>query len=285
MMNKIDFEKKMIDYIYSSPENFIKKENTLRADLEGMRIFDEPLIGYASAGDTFFTEAKSPEVIGGHFMAPEDWLPEAKTVIAVFLPFTEQVRLANRQDLSWPAEEWLHARIEGQAFQNKICRFVEELLKKEGFAALAPMIDSRFSNANPFTKDKADQKYYTSNWSERHAAYVAGLGTFGLSKGLISRKGVAGRYLSIITSAYFDSSERPYKGVYDYCSNCGVCARNCPVGAISLANGKTHQPCSTFLDSTKAKHAPYYGCGKCQVKVPCEDKAPNEPLIKKHIIS
>jgi epoxyqueuosine reductase QueG len=279
-MEKTHFEKMLKDHILSSQDNFIKKEEALRSDLEGMRIFDEPLFGYASTADSFFAEAKSPEVIGAHFIGPEEWLPGAKTVISVFLPFSARVREANRLDMTWPAYEWLHGRIEGQAFQVKICRFAEELLKKEGFAALTPMIDSRLSSRSPLTNDKTEQAFYTTNWSERHAAFAAGLGTFGLSKGLITRKGVAGRYLSVITSAQFDPTGRSYKGVYDYCILCGACAANCPVGAISKEKGKLHYPCSEFLASVKAKHGPYYGCcGKCQVKVPCEDKAPGAGLL------
>jgi epoxyqueuosine reductase QueG len=277
-MDKTYFEKSLNNFIQDSPGNYIKKENALRPDLEGMRIFDEPLFGCASAEDPYFTEAKKPEIIGPHFMAPQEWLPGAKTVIAVFLPFTAQVREANRQNMDWPADEWLLARIEGQAFQNTICCFAVELLEKDGFATLAPMIDSRLSTASPLTKDKADQIYHTSNWSERHVAYAAGLGTFGLSKNLISRKGAAGRYLSVITTAPFEADERGYTGIYDYCSNCGACIRNCPTGAISKEKGKLHPPCSAFLDSTKARHAPYYGCGKCQVKVPCEIAPANSAI-------
>ena len=273
-MDKSEFEKVLKEYIRDAPENCVEKEIALRPDLAGMRIFDEPLIGYAAADDPYFLEAKKPGIIGAHFMTPQEWLSGAKTVISLFLPFTEQVRLANRQNMAWPAAEWLHARIEGQAFQNKICRFAEDFLKKKGFAALVPMIDSRFQTGNPIAHDKTEQAFYGSNWSERHAAYAAGLGTFGLSKGLITRKGVAGRFLSIVSGVPFEPDQRPYTGIYDYCLFCGACVRNCPAGAISKEGGKLHYPCSEFLDSVKVKHAPRYGCGKCQVKVPCEAKAP-----------
>ena len=274
LMNKAAFERAVGDYIRTSPENYIQKEAALRPDIAGMRIFDDPVFGYASADDSYFTEAKKPGVIGDHFMLPAEWLAGANTVISVFLPFTEQVRSANRQNLSWPADEWLNARIEGQAFQDTLCRFAEGLLKAEDFTALAPMTDSRLCKVSPLTDDKTEQAFYTSNWSERHVAYAAGLGTFGLSKGLITRKGSAGRCISVITGAVFEPDKRPYMGVYDYCSFCGVCARNCPAAAISKESGKNHYLCSEFLDATRAKHAPRFGCGKCQVKVPCESIAP-----------
>ena len=273
-MEKTEFEKALADYVSNSSENYVNEEAALRPELAGMRIFDAPVFGYARADDPYFTEAKKPEVIGPHFLTPLEWLPDAKTVIAVFLPFSAQVREANRLNMAWPADEWLHGRIEGQTFQAGFCRFAENLLKEKGFPAVAPANDSRLSGVSPFTKDKTEQAYYTCNWSERHAAYAAGLGTFGLSKGLISRKGVAGRYSSIITCAFFEPDRRPYTGIYDYCTNCGACIRNCPAGAISKEKGKLHSPCSEFVNTTKAKHAPRYGCGKCQVKVPCEDRAP-----------
>ena len=273
-MEKEHLEKTIKDYILSSPENCVKKENALRPELEGMSIFDEPLFGYASAGDPYFVEAKKPEIVGAHSMTPDEWLSGAKTVIALFLPFTTQVRKANQVDMAWPSPEWLHGRIEGQAFQENICRFIIELLEKNNFAALAPMLDSRVIRTNPEITDQTKQAHYGSNWSERHAAYAAGLGTFGLSKGLITRKGTAGRYLSVITTAQYEPFNRPYKGVYDYCVNCGICIRNCPVNAISQEQGKLHYPCSVFIDKVREKYSPYFGCGKCQVKVPCEDKAP-----------
>jgi epoxyqueuosine reductase len=44
------------------------------------------------------------------------------------------------------------------------------------------------------------QRYsYASSWSERHAAYAAGLGTFGLCDGLITARGKAVRFGSIIS--------------------------------------------------------------------------------------
>lgn len=131
-MDKAVFETTLKEYIENSPENRVKEEAALRPDLAGMRIFDEPLFGYASAADPYFAEAKKPGVIGAHFMGPAEWLPEAKTVISLFLPFTEQVRAANRGNPARPADEWLHARVEGQAFQDLICRYAQDLLGREG---------------------------------------------------------------------------------------------------------------------------------------------------------
>jgi epoxyqueuosine reductase QueG len=273
-MEKQSFEDAVQDYVQNNPGNRVAPEIALRPDLGGMRIFAGPIAGYAAAGDPFFGELKKPGVIGPHFLAPREWLENAETVIALFLPFTEQVRAANRKNMDWPADEWLHARIEGQVFQNEICRFATALLEGAGFSAAAPMTDPRFSRRSPLTEDKNSQDFYTSNWSERHAAYASGLGTFGLSRGLITRRGIAGRFISIITSAPFEADQRDYSGIYDYCTRCGACVRNCPAGAISPEEGKRHPPCSAFVEFTGVKHKPRFGCGKCQVGVPCEAGIP-----------
>ena len=115
---------------------------------------------------------------------------------------------------------------------------------------------------------------FSSNWSERHAAYAAGLGTFGLSKGLITEKGIAGRFASIIIDAEAAPDERKYTGIYDYCTMCGACVRRCPGQAITLEEGKNHNICNTTVNTLSAPHAPRYGCGLCQTKVPCESRIP-----------
>jgi epoxyqueuosine reductase QueG len=275
-MDKSTFEKTVKENVQNNPLNFVAKEIALRPILAGMKIFDEPLFGYASADDPLFLELKKKGIIGPHFMAPAEWLPEAKSIVSLFFPFTKIVREANKKNMDWPADEWLHARIEGQVLVREICGFIVSLFEKDGFAALGPMLDSRFSDNSPFTQNKEEQDFYTSNWSERHVAYAAGLGTFGLSCGLITQKGMAGRFTSVISSACLESENRPYTDAYDYCTRCGVCVKNCPGKAISLEKGKSHFLCSTFLDETIAKHKPRYGCGKCQVKVPCEFKKPGQ---------
>lgn len=100
------------------------------------------------------------------------------------------------------------------------------------------------------------------------------LGTFGLSKGLITKRGIAGRFGSIITELYLALDNRAYHEIYEYCSMCGAYVKNCPVKAISIENGKDHNICSKLLDITADKFKPRYGCGKCQINVPCENRIP-----------
>ena len=61
---------------------------------------------------------------------------------------------------------------------------------------------------------------------------------------------------------------------------CGVCIDRCPVQAISFENGMKPALCSGFLNKVSEKHNPRYGCGKCQVSVPCESEIPDIANIK-----
>ncbi|KOA18561.1 4Fe-4S binding domain protein [Clostridium homopropionicum DSM 5847] len=71
-----------------------------------------------------------------------------------------------------------------------------------------------------------------------------------------------------------EPDRRDYENIYEYCSMCGKCVKNCPANAISLIYGKSHDACSDFLDKTAEKYKPRYGCGKCQINVPCESNIP-----------
>lgn len=238
-------------------------------------LYDEPVIGFASARDEIFETFRRKEVIGANFMGPDEWLPEAQAVVSFFLPISETVRKSNKADPSDPSKEWLYARIEGQEFIGKYMAAIKKMLEEKGIAACVPSSDERFGlKIEPTIEGLRPAFHADSKWSERHAAYACGLGTFGLSRGLISEKGMAGRYASIIVSAEFEPTLRQYTGVYDWCINCGACMRRCPANAISLKHGKNNLKCHKHVEKMKAKYSPRYGCGKCQVGVPCESRRP-----------
>lgn len=282
-MDKQDIIRLVSNYVDSSEDNLITKENAISEAVVGMKMFEAPILVFGTADDDYFKLLKDTSAIGEHFMTPREWLPQAKTVISFFLPFTEAVKKGNRRDMEWPSEEWLHARIEGQAFINKLCRHLKSELVNAGYSSIVPSLDERFwSKAKPkndsssLSDNGGTALSFTSTWSERHVAFVCGLGTFGLSKGLITRKGIAGRFGSIITEMYIAPDKREYESIYEYCTACGACVRNCPADAIDLDKGKNHTMCSDFLDITSEKYKPRYGCGKCQVKVPCENGIPKK---------
>ena len=256
--------------------NCIMPENEMKSEQPLLRMFDRSLVGISSAADTFFTETcKRPKVVGPHFITPLEWLPEAKSVISIFFNFTTSVTASNIPDPIWPSYEWLYARYEGQMFINKIMSELQNFLQAKGFAAIVPSSDSRFKDVNVTTdKRSLSGMSFTSVWSERHAAYASGLGTFGLSKGLITRNGMAGRFGSIVTSLSLAPTAKRYSRIYEHCIMCGKCAANCPAEAITLKSGKDHFKCNEFGARVKKRFPPRLGCGKCQVNVPCQNCVP-----------
>ena len=267
-MDKNEILSSAVKFTRDSPFNVISDKVAIHSNYTGMKIFDSPIFAFGSAADELYERYLSSDIIGDHFITPAGWLPAAKTVISFFLPYTERIRSANAADYRWPAGEWLHGRYEGQLLVTELSRHINNLLLDNGYRSLVPTLDARYKNGSVETG-------FTSNWSERHAAFACGLGTFGLSKGIITKNGTCGRFGSVITELALPADGRPYQDTYEYCIQCGLCAAHCPVYAISLQEGKKHPPCSAFLDKVREKENPRYGCGKCQIRVPCESKIPN----------
>ena len=263
--------------LYDSwPENFVPEEAALRSDLSGMRIFDTPLFGISSAADPLYEQLKREGVIGPWHRSPGEWLPGARRVISLFFPFTEQVRKAQRAETEEVSPEWLHGRIEGHDAMLVFAARLKDQIEESGYDAMIPVTEEAFSSVKGGCGlpgyPSMTEATFGSNWSERHAAYISGLGTFGLSGGLITRRGMAGRFCSIITNRLFPVTERSYTRYDEWCIRCGACARRCPVEAISLENGKDHIRCHAQIDASRIRYAPRYGCGHCQTGVPCEDR-------------
>ncbi|MDL2260282.1 hypothetical protein LJB99_05360, partial [Deltaproteobacteria bacterium OttesenSCG-928-K17] len=119
-----------------------------------------------------------------------------------------------------------------------------------------------------------DTKTLQAGWSHRSAAFVAGLGRFGLNRMLIGPAGGAGRY-----GTAFLSVELPPSPKYDedHClylksGQCRACARDCPVGALT-ENGYDRHLCYQHLLKISADLGYADGsldvCGKCDVAGPC----------------
>jgi epoxyqueuosine reductase QueG len=176
-----------------------------------------------------------------------------------------------------PSKEWYLSYHWGEAFNNALRDHLTDALMNAGHAAVAPMRDERFVMLPD-----------TSNWSERHSAYIAGMGTFSLSYSFITQRGCAGRFGSVITDSALDPTPRTATSLRGNClfehdGSCGDCMARCPVGAITPQK-KDHLACKDFLVSRVVSEYPQrYGgirslcCGKCQTAVPC---ARTDPMRK-----
>jgi epoxyqueuosine reductase len=249
-------------------------------------LFDEPIIGFASGADPLFSELK--KVIGPFHMTPREALmeeairakvppPRAKDtgVIAYVLPIANSTRLDNSSMSSAPSHSWAYTRLYGERFNQGLESNIVSRLREQGYLAVAP-------DLSPSYKILMDDRIGpTSNWSHRHIAYAAGLGSFGLSDGFITRSGIAHRLGSVVVNVPFTSPKRG--GIHQDCiyfqtGKCNACAKRCPVGAIT-ADGHDKEKCREFVFSQipyirNNYHLDIYACGLCQTGVPCESKSP-----------
>jgi epoxyqueuosine reductase len=259
--------------------------NTL-CDPANERAWDDPLVGFSRGDDPLFQQYK--EYVGPFHWTPieifdktfpaEQATPGELTVISWVLPQTEATKADNRKEMVYPAERWARARIYGEQVNNQVRQRLVDALLAAGYTAMAPM-------SSPYWHGERSERFgRASTWSERHAAYAAGLGTFGLCDGLITPKGKAMRVGSAIARMEIPATPRPYADHHAYClffsqGICGECIDRCPVGAISEA-GHDKGACSRHLRPSTAEYVKSqygfdgYGCGLCQTGVPCESKIP-----------
>ena len=261
-------KKEIIRFIRENPANRLPDSDT--------PYFDEPLVGFTSASDSIFTDYK--RIIGSFHLLPSELLPEALSVICWLLPINLAVRASNRREREWPSREWSLTRTNGEAVNASLRRHLVSWLEGMGNMAVAPQY-------SPLWKELSETPVgIASTWSERHAAYSAGLGTFSLSDGFISKRGIAHRCGSVITNLQLLPStitavDHRQNCLYHKNGSCGLCIARCPVGAISLA-GHDKNICREFVygtvpDKLSVEYGvPQLGCGLCQTKVPCEAMIP-----------
>jgi epoxyqueuosine reductase QueG len=165
---------------------------------------------------------------------------------------------------------------------------LQQYILEQGYEAVVPQQDERWwqnAEATVVGPDGRLRRIYSTNWSERHAAFGAGLGTFSLTGNFITEKGTAGRLVSLVTSApikgekaFLLRSDLP--GIYDNCTLCGACKKRCPVGAIPDEPGtKIILTCRTFMGRVSKARTPLWGCGLCQAAIPCEHTNPARKKI------
>ena len=267
-------EKQIKDFINSAPENTLRNNKSDKAWLD-------PLVGFSSGDDPLYQELKkdigvfhwTPVEIFTRTFPSAQVTPDQLTVISWVLPQTEATKSDNRKETVYPSERWARARIFGEEVNRRLCGHVVATLQEAGYDAVAPML-------SPFFELKTSEHYgFASTWSERHAAYASGLGTFGLCDGLITPKGKAMRFGSVVANITIAPTKRPYHNHHAYClflsqGLCGMCIQRCPVGAIS-ETGHDKALCRNYLFSATAEYVKShfgfkgYGCGLCQTNVPC----------------
>lgn len=277
-------ERVIYDFVRQSPANRLES-------FDNEPIFEPPLIGFADGDDPLFAEYKKV-VNEGHFhprevltkhlretLKTDEPGPDHVSVISFVLPINRKTLATNAREKVGPSLRWNHTRWKGQDFITELSKHLVLTLEGLGVRALAP-------DLSPFFKLNRDP--LGSNWSQRHMAYAAGLGTFSLSEGFITAKGLAMRCGSVVAGMKLTASPRPYAHHLANCrffatGKCGVCIRRCPGGAIS-EQGHDKIKCFDIIFKQQkpwleGAHGPgyigqYAGCGLCQTGVPCEHGIP-----------
>jgi ferredoxin len=280
-------------------KNFINESQpNRRTQLDCGIYWEEPLVGFTSGMDPLFFEYKT--IIGPFHLTPREIISAALkergrslqfteieqiSVISWVLPASEDTRKSNRQEKQFPSKLWAYTKDFGETCNNALKKHVVTFLEDLGYISVAPPLLPTFQS---FRDEKAG---WTSPWSERHIAYACGLGTFSLTDGLITPKGMAVRFGSVATLLKLTPSEKRYRHYKENClqfrdEKCGKCISRCPAGAIT-EKGHDKDKCKEYIDSglLKEKRSEYglpnssRSCGLCQTGVPCEFEIPRPDLI------
>lgn len=250
--------------------------------------FELPTVAFSRGDDPLYDFYKN-HIDPDFYRLPSQWLqaiyghefdPARISVISWFLPQTDDTKEKSRATNDCPPLEWTMNRVHGEECNRQLAKALEQHLIELGYEAVAPMCSDQFSwgDSEKFVK--------MSNWSERHTAYISGLGTFGLCDGLISKRGKAGRYGSVIVYAPLTPTERTYTEYNEYCmakNGCTACIKRCPAGAITLEGGHDKRKCMQYhseviekIDHERYGYDGYAVCGLCQTGVPCESCIPGK---------
>lgn len=224
-------------------------------------IWKEPVVGFADANGSYIRALK--EIVAPAHLLPEDFMENPNIIISYYIPFTEELAALNLNvEGNLAAQEWSDAYNLTNTMIADISQYVSDLLTDMGYRAVPP------------TGVVFDKELILSNWSQRHIAYAAGLGTFGINNMLISEKGCCGRYGSVIADIPVepDSILTEERCLYKKNGSCKKCVQNCFSGALTT-EGFDRKKCFEICMINDARTGADV-CGKCDIDIPCAFKAP-----------
>ena len=245
-------------------------------------IWTSPLIGFASGDDELFRFFK--KTIGDFYFLPHEAfalkypgpVTRPLTVMSLAFPHTAETLRAQQGSTRFPSGRWRYSRQFWPEFAAEMSLRITNWLSEQGIRSVDP------EQLPEWSWQTSSAYGHASNWSQRHTAYAAGLGTFGLCDGLITVKGKAVRFLSFILETDLAPTGREYSSRRQWClqdqdGSCGQCRARCPAQAISAA-GHDKLRCAAYCQSINEVLKPGQGrtagCGLCQAGVPCESRRP-----------
>jgi epoxyqueuosine reductase QueG len=229
-------------------------------------MWKEPIIELISTQNEKLNILK--KAVSLEHLMPYDILSDAKSIISFFIPFDNRIVESNIKGTK-SSEEWVMAYIKTNDLIKIINDDIEILMDKNGYK----------TGKIPATHN-FDEEKLISNWSHRHIAYIAGIGTFGINNMLITNNGCCGRFGSIIINykleKYKETVEIKEKCLNKLYGSCGICQKKCIMQAYENNNfnrKKCYKKC--LENSAYYKNIGYADvCGKCLVGLPCSIKDP-----------
>jgi epoxyqueuosine reductase QueG len=192
---------------------------------------------------------------------PQSIYPEAKTVIVIGLPVPLPIIETAPSIYYHELYNTINNLLDQKAYE------IATYLTSKGYPSINLPRDA-YSDIDEIIKKPF------AFFSHKHAAYLAGLGSFGQNNVLLTPQyGPRVRFTSIFTTAKIKPD--PLKNI-DYCTHCNKCAVNCPVGAIPSENTSTEniQPVNKILcakHSKKLREKNIAPCGICIKNCPVGD--------------
>ncbi len=233
----------------------------------------EPVIGFADADDPMFPKLK--ELVSSNHALPSELVPNAKSVIVYFIPFSKEVVLSNIAGEE-SSREWDIANIETNNLIADLNSYLVKELSSMGYRG----------SLLPATYNY-DQNKLVSDWSHRHVAYIAGIGKFGIHNMLITDHGCCGRLGSVVTDLELVPSKRKHgeNCLYKYNGTCGKCISRCVNNAFIKGEQVVcdRRKCNEQIyDKIVPEYPNGIGdtCGKCMCNVPCSFVNPSQVLGK-----
>ena len=248
----------MKDLIRSKIIEYVKNYPKLK-NLDNL--WQEPIVGFADAKGSYITALKT--IVSAEHKMPEDFMENPNIIISYYIPFKKEVAATNLNvEGNMAAQEWADAYNLTNTMISDISQYVAEMLTEMGYRAVSP------------TGIVFDRELIVSNWSQRHIAYAAGLGTFGINNMLITNKGCCGRFGSVIANIPVepDCIAEEERCLYKKNGSCKKCVQNCFSGALTV-DGFDRKKCYEICMINDAKTGADV-CGKCDIDIPCAFIAP-----------
>lgn len=219
----------------------------------------KPIVKFATTDDKGFEQLKAS--VGENHLMPNDLLENSKSVITYFLPSNEAIANSNINGKN-SSKEWSIAYIETNQLIIDLNNHIREYLEKKDYQCSLIPATHNF-----------DEETLMSQWSHRHIAEIAGLGTFGLNNMLITEAGCCGRIGSIVSTVELIPSKKvsAENCLFKLNGSCGICVDRCSFEALTYEGFNRNQCYQICLmnDEYHSDLGVTDVCGKCCVNVPC----------------